>query len=79
MDSLHTIIGPETTKLFSQHIWMLGSNALKMNRVHFEGETSFYNIFNSEYNIRCDQMILRLGLVGIYIGDKGYNYNETVP
>ena len=50
-----------------------------MNIVHFEGETSFYNISILEYNMRCDKMLLRLCLLGIYIGDKGSNYNERVP
>jgi hypothetical protein len=36
-----------------------------MNIVHFEGETFFYNISNSEYNTRGDKMILLLGLIGI--------------
>jgi hypothetical protein len=60
-------------------IQCLKNDKKSMNTVHFEGETSFYNISNSEYNMRCDKMILRLGLLGIYIGDKGYNYNERVP
>ena len=44
-----------------------------MNTIQFEGETSFYNISNLEYNMRWDNMILRLGLLDIYIyiGDKG--------
>jgi hypothetical protein len=50
-----------------------------MNTVHFEGETSFYNISNSKYKMRCDKMIIRLDILGIYIGDKWYNYNERVP
>jgi len=32
-------------------------------------------------HIQCtkqDKMILRPGLLGLYIGDKGYNYNERV-
>jgi len=49
-----------------------------MNTVHFEGETSFYNISNLEDKIKWDKMILRLGLLGVYIGDKWYNYTERV-
>jgi hypothetical protein len=50
-----------------------------INTFHLEGESSFYNIYNSKYNMICVKMIIRLGLLGVYIGDKGYNYNERVP
>lgn len=49
-----------------------------MITVHFEGGNSFYNISHSEYNMRWDNMMLRLGLLHIYIGGKGYSYNERV-
>jgi hypothetical protein len=60
-------------------IQCLKNDKNSMDIVHFERETFFYNISNLEYNMSCHKMILRLGLLGIYIRDKGYNYNERVP
>ena len=45
-----------------------------MNTIHFDSGTSF----NNEYNIRQHIIILRLGLLGIYIEDNDYNCNERV-
>jgi hypothetical protein len=44
----------------------LKNDKKSMNIVHFEGETTFYNISNLEDKMRYDKMILRLGLLGIY-------------
>ena len=52
----------------------LDNEEMRWTRNIFKGETSLYNILNTQDNMRCDNYKLDVLGIYIYIGDKGCTY-----